>query len=67
MVKANPPLDKKGEKLLKDVQAQFDAFLTSGNGTTLADSHAKLIAALDVLAKHRYAQFGVMEPQATRR
>ena len=67
MVNANTPLDKKGEKLLKDAQAQFDAFLTSGNGTTLADSHAKLIAALDVLAKYRYAQFGVMEPQATRR
>ena len=67
MVKANPPLDKKGEKLLKDVEAKLDVFLTSANGTTLADSHAKLIAALDVLAKHRYAQFGLMEPQASRR
>jgi len=67
MKKANPPLDKKGEKLLKSAESQLDAFLTAGNGTTLADTHAHLLAALDMLAKHRYAQFGNMEPQATKR
>ena len=67
MVKANPPLDAKGEKLLKEIQAQFDALLIASTGTALSVAQPRLVAAVEALANHRYAQIGAMEPLAARR
>jgi hypothetical protein len=67
MAKANPPLDGKGEKLMKEVQTLLDAMLSANTGTSLSVAHPRVLAAIDALAKYRYAQIGAMEPQATKR
>jgi hypothetical protein len=64
MAKANPSLDGKAEKLLKRTQELLDTMLAADTGTKLADAHTHLIAAIDELARHRYAQIGSIEPQS---
>ncbi len=67
MAKANPPLDAKGEKLLQAVQQRLDEMLAANTGTALSVAHPRLRDAVDQLAKHRYSQIGVLEPQGTKR
>lgn len=66
MVKANPPLDAKGEKLLKQINQWLEELLTSDTGTSLSVAQPRLKAAIDELAKHRYAQLGTLEPHGTK-
>jgi hypothetical protein len=63
----NPPLDDKGRKLLKKVQELLDAMLASSSGTALSVAQPSLVQAIDELARHRYAQIGVMEPHGDKR
>ncbi len=67
MVKANPPLDAKGDKLLKRVQQLLDELLAANTGTALSVAHPRLVAAVDELANHRYSQLGAMEPQGSKK
>lgn len=59
------PLDAKGERLLKEVRQRLDEMLAARTGTALSVAHPRLKAAIDELAKHRYAQIGVTEPLPT--
>ena len=63
----NPPLDNKGKRLLKKAQELLDAMLAASSGTALSVAQPALIHAIDELARHRYAQIGVMEPHGDKR
>jgi hypothetical protein len=67
MATIDPPLDAKGKKLLKKVQELLDAMLAANTGTALSVAHPALVQAIDELARHRYAQIGVMEPHGDKR
>lgn len=64
---ARPPLDAKGQELLKRVESLLDEMLASDTGTLLGVTRPRLITAVDELAKHRYRQIGTMEPLAAKR
>ena len=66
MATINPPLDTRGQKLLKRVQQLLDELLAANSGTALSVAHPRLVEAVDELARHRYAQIGNMEPQPTK-
>jgi len=63
----NPTLDDKGKKLLIKVQELLDALLAASSGTALSVAQPALVQAIDELARHRYAQIGVMEPHGDKR
>ena len=67
MATPNPPLDDKGKKLLKKVQDLLDNMLAASSGTALSVAHPAVVQAIDELAKHRFAQIGVMEPHGEKR
>ena len=63
MTKPSIPLDPKSEKLLKQVNQLLDELLTANSGTALSVVQPRLHEAIDMLAKYRYTQVGVTEPQ----
>lgn len=67
MATLNPPLDDKGKKLLKKAQDLLDTMLAASSGTALSVAQPALVQAIDQLARHRYAQIGVMEPHGEKR
>ena len=67
MATIDPPLDDKGKKLLKKVQELLDAMVAANTGTALSVAQPALVHAIDELARHRYAQIGVMEPHGDKR
>ena len=67
MATLNPPLDDKGKKLLKKAQDLLDAMLAANSGTALAVAQPAVEQAIRELAKHRYAQIGVMDPHGDKR
>jgi hypothetical protein len=66
MASINPPLDAKGQKLLKRAQQLLDEMLAANTGTALSVAHPRLVETVNELAMHRYAQIGIMEPQAAK-